>query len=313
MFRTQVLRQSIKSCFSRIPRSSSLDVKSFRESYFDNKLPVHFTGQFDQSTVPAIGKWFETSPHGPRLNAGYLQPHANSPVSLERTTAGSGQNETSFERFEAPFSVFIDWCNSQVEDNKNSNNQTKLYLAQQPLTSLPPTLQQNLPTPELVSAGKGDIYASSIWLGISPTSTPMHKDPNPNLFVQMMGTKRIRMIKPVDGRMLLSLAREEIQEHFWQVHTYAGLDGMRGEEMMGIEGRITERFMWECDVDVKDGEEGVLRGFEASLQPGDGLFIPQGWWHSVRGTGVGLNASVSGKFVSTQLQLTIVQVNWWFR
>jgi ribosomal protein L16 Arg81 hydroxylase len=34
-------------------------------------------------------------------------------------------------------------------------------------------------------------------------------------------------------------------------------------------------------------------GYEAHLEAGDGLFIPKGWWHSIKGVGEGVTASVS--------------------
>jgi len=33
------------------------------------------------------------------------------------------------------------------------------------------------------------------------------------------------------------------------------------------------------------------------VSPGDALFIPKGWWHSIKSVGIGVTASV----------------NWWFR
>jgi hypothetical protein len=39
----------------------------------------------------------------------------------------------------------------------------------------------------------------------------------------------------------------------------------------------------------KASDAGV--GFEACLGPSDGLFIPRGWWHSIKGVGGGVTAS----------------------
>ena len=65
---------------------------------------------------------------------------------------------------------------------------------------------------------------------------------------------------------------------------------MRGEERRRLEGRV-----WG---DADDGgriEEGER--FEIEIEEGEGVFIPRGWWHSVKGVGGGVVASV----------------NWWFR
>jgi hypothetical protein len=67
---------------------------------------------------------------------------------------------------------------------------------------------------------------------------------------------------------------------------------MRGEEMMqGKEKEVLEDVVWNSRNDVS-GE-----CWEAELSSGDGLFIPKGWWHSIKGVGTGMTGSV----------------NWWFR
>lgn len=159
----------------------------------------------------------------------------------------------------------------------------RLYLAQCPLEDLPEQLQSDLPKPDLISKiGKGDIYGSSLWAGRPPTRTPLHRDPNPNLFVQLAGTKVVRLMKPDAGRKLYMSVRSSGHAH------------MRGEEMMvGDENARLEEAVWGDDGSANRG----VHGWEAVLESGDGLYIPLGWWHSVRGVGSGVNASV----------------NWWFR
>ena len=74
-----------------------------------------------------------------------------------------------------------------------------------------------------------------------------------------------------------------VYEH---VRARSGHANMRGEEMMvGEEMRRLEEAVW----GDTDGEVG----WEARLVSGDGLFIPMGWWHSVKGVGEGITGSVS--------------------
>jgi ribosomal protein L16 Arg81 hydroxylase len=109
--------------------------------------------------------------------------------------------------------------------------------------------------------------------------TPLHRDPNPNLFVQLAGSKKIRLMKPDAGRDL-----------FARVRASGSHANMRGEEMMaGDENARLEDAVWNEESAL--GED--VQGWEATLESGDGLYIPLGWWHSVRGFGVGVNASVS--------------------
>ena len=41
-----------------------------------------------------------------------------------------------------------------------------------------------------------------------------------------------------------------------------------------------------------DDQEFQNHAWEAQLGSGDGLFIPKGWWHSVKGVGEGMTGSV---------------------
>ncbi|KAF3000327.1 hypothetical protein E8E13_009320 [Curvularia kusanoi] len=144
----------------------------------------------------------------------------------------------------------------------------RMYLAQHSLADLPASLQADVPTPALLSQlGRGDIYASSLWMGRPPTRTPMHRDPNPNLFVQLAGQKIVRLLRPDVGRGVYERARLNAGG--------SGRANMRGEEMMaGAEMQALEGAVW------GEQDEAAV-GFEAEMSAGDGLYIPLGWWHAV--------------------------------
>ncbi|KAI0829166.1 Clavaminate synthase-like protein [Hypoxylon sp. FL0890] len=188
----------------------------------------------------------------------------------------------TFQQFNAPLRLIMSACQfneTKVEPMERIRN---LYIAQSDLSFLPEPLTQDLPVPDIVKhAGKGDIYSSSIWLGLQPTYTPLHRDPNPNLFCQLVGSKRIRLMTPNQGDGVYARVRRELGFH--------GNSRFRGAEMMGGRERdLLHQAVWDnTSVD------------EVLLDSGDALFIPKGWWHSVASSGKegGLNASV----------------NWWFR
>jgi hypothetical protein len=94
-----------------------------------------------------------------------------------------------------------------------------------------------------------------MWLGPAGTVTPLHFDDRNSLLVQIGGRKRIRLYAPHCG------------EHMRQAVTFYGAP----------EG---------SPVAVPAG------GTTLDLQPGDALFIPVGWWHSV----VALDISISLSF-----------------
>jgi len=216
-------------------------------------------------------------------------------VPLELTTFVSATTDSlptmpivkSFERFEAPLAAFLEHNVKCCGTSRDSVAQ--LYLAQCPIAALHPKMQSDVPTPDLVwKSGRGDVYDSNIWIGNAPTYTPLHKDPNPNLFVQLTGTKIVRLCAPTVGAEVF----REIQR---QIGINDSSASMRGEEMMfGDERALLEDMVWNDEGAAAMTSKVML---ETTLGAGDGLFIPKGWWHSVKGVGHGMTGSV----------------NWWFR
>lgn len=263
----------------------------FREEAFAPAVPVLMPfGYFNQ--LPAIRKWFQSPPiqecnEQTHFNGPYMNRFGDAIVPLEFSRSSNcytpRENEECFQRVEAPLKVFLHWVsNATVEDKE------RIYVAQASFQVLPKILRDDLPTPSLVSeAGRGDVYDTSIWLGCPPTYTPLHRDPNPNMFVQLAGQKVVRLLPPDVG-----------QEIFCSVQTALGTSNsamIRGDEMMkGIEKALLEAAIWS---DPAPDCEASFVGHEAHLSGGDGLFIPKGWWHSIKGIGLGVTGSV----------------NWWFR
>lgn len=241
---------------------------------FDVNKPAIFNNNFD--SLPAISKWFApstTNAHACDINTFYLAQHGLSTVPLELTRSSPSEPPT-FERFEAPLSLLLAHMTGPPTPD------LRIYLAQHSLVDLPAALQADLPTPALLTKlGRGDIYASSLWMGRPPTRTPLHRDPNPNLFVQLAGQKVVRLLRPEIGRGVYERAKLRAGE--------GGRANMRGEEMMvGGEMQALEEAVW-------GAHDEHANGVEAQLSAGDGLYIPLGWWHAVRGIGTGANASVS--------------------
>lgn len=312
-----------------VPILKDASVETFRKEAFDDLTPARLPSN-TFCDLPAIHKWFteeRTSKDPPQaattlLNATYLSKFGATIVPLEIT------NNAHFARIEQSLSFFLECVKASTSTYNTSSPHNRyfsayvpgarairksntakgrapsndfftssassltaptaqVYLAQAPLADLPRALSQDVPTPDIVlKAGKGDVYDSSIWLGQAPTYTPLHRDPNPNLFVQLAGRKVVRLVRPEIGRGIFAKVQENI-----------GGDAsatMRGEEMMqGKEKEALEEEVW--------GEESAAGKsydvWETELGRGDGLFIPKGWWHSIKGVGQGMTGSV----------------NWWFR
>ncbi|KAF3053196.1 hypothetical protein E8E11_011666 [Didymella keratinophila] len=239
---------------------------------FDVNQPAIFKQNFD--TLPAISKWFAPSTTDTcacDINTSYLEQHGSSTVALELTRSSPNEPPT-FERFEAPLLLLLAHMTGRATPD------LRIYLAQHSLADLPAALHDDLPTPALLTKlGRGDIYASSLWMGRPPTRTPLHRDPNPNLFVQLAGQKVVRLLRPEIGRGVYERAKLRAGG--------GSRANIRGEEMMvGDEMEALEEAVW-------DAQDEHADGMEAQLSAGDGLYIPLGWWHAVRGVGTGANAS----------------------
>lgn len=320
------------------------------------------------------------------VDAAYWEPFGDLVVPLEkisRTPNGEGQGKDSvrFERFEAPLFVFLAWNKRKLRDPGTYQPNIDLYLAQHSLRHLPEKLQEDLKPPELLNECNLSVASSSLWMGVPPTDTPLHKDPDSNFFVQLAGRKKVRMIAPEAGHLAYLTVRNIVAGETgavpfsgkFQDRTFSAHEGkMRGDEMMtGLERKLLDSLIWGDDHGVWSWEEGqkvakwyktaprkfdpddtkqesdanedsctieksgageeadaikeistnnfqeappkkghdippndnglpTLTGFQTELGPGDGCYIPTGWWHSFRSipeSPLGINASV----------------NWWFR
>ncbi|UNI22704.1 hypothetical protein JDV02_008567 [Purpureocillium takamizusanense] len=198
-------------------------------------------------------------------------------------TEGDGRQ---FSQLYGPLQLLIKALEfNKLQDAKGLST-LELYIAQSMLSDLPQPLQHDLCTPELVrGAGKGDVYSSSVWLGTEPTYTPLHRDPNPNLFCQLCGDKLLRILPPTVGDRLYFEVQVKIRQR--------GNSRIRTTEMMeGDERAVLHDAVW-------DNDELADLLLETELRSGDAVFIPDGWWHSVKSAGA--HGQLNGS------------ANWWFR
>lgn len=289
---------------------SSWTVDTFRKESFVPQIPTTFEIPGD-SLPGAIAKWFlfdgdkSSGPfhrHSSRseLNLSFWKVHGHNIVPLEITTSTSDGESPTFIRIDAPLNLLLYHMGRKSDGEGVARS---VYLAQHDLRDLPQSLQDDLPTPDLVMhAGKGDLYSSSLWLGRSPTYTPLHRDPNPNLFMQLAGTKVIRLFRPDIGDAIFDHTTKLLnQVHIGQPARsdhHLRSASLRGEEMMmGRERSILHDLVWGEPSNTKDNSAILQHAQEASIGLGQVLFIPKGWWHSVKGVGDGVTASA----------------NWWFR
>jgi hypothetical protein len=257
-----------------------LRVDDFRREAFTREEPRLITFSTDpyvntaaHCSIPAARKWFIFEAEGcQNLNVPYLEQFKDIvlPYELVSQKGKVSVEEQTFERFHAPLELFL--------TASRSTPRPKLYIAQAQLLDLPQALRDDLPTPPIVlTAGKGDIYDANIWMGFPPTYTPLHKDPNPNLFLQLASSKVVRLFKPAIGAAIFRDVQEQIRSQASAV--FLGDEMMQGPERVALENAI-----WNCPKDTE--------GYEVIVRPGDALFIPKGWWHSIKSIGADITASV---------------------
>jgi len=196
--------------------------------------------------LPALTKWPQRC---------YLRKFADHPIEIEVSpldAPGYG------ERHEISLGAYLEMLDHQLP--------YRAYMAQFPLFERIPHLQADVTTPLVEEIlRRGEKYSSSTWIG-KKSLTPLHHDPKAltNLFIQICGTKRVRMFPPESDR-----------ERLW-----VGEGTLRNTSTVDV---------WRGEVDLGDGLEGTLRA-------GDGLIIPKGWWHSVQSDEDLLNISVNWWF-----------------
>lgn len=258
--------------------------REYLSSFGTTTLPYEATVERDTDDLEAIHRAWSRGVQGDQCSNldAFIYEFAEQSRQVQELKTNA-RDKFQFCRFEAPLSLFLE----AFEKSHAGHPQIRsLYIAQARIADLPKQLQDDLPTPELVKkVGKGDIYDTSIWMGIPPTYTPLHKDPNPNLFVQLAGQKSARLYRPSVGSAIFRDVQARIGG--------SSSASLRGLEMMqGVEVEVLEEAVW--------GDSCVVDGFEAELNPGDALFIPKGWWHSIKS----FNRGIRGVNASA---------NWWFR
>lgn len=99
------------------------------------------------------------------------------------------------------------------------------------------------------------------WYGPQGSFTPLHHDLTNNLMAQFRGRKRVKLVAPFESA--------HIYNH---EHRYSRVD---------LDAVDLERFPEMADVTI----------FETVIGPGDMLFLPAGWWHTVRALDVSVTVT----------------------
>ena len=184
------------------------------------------------------------------------------------------------------------------------------YLAQARLFDLIPELQNDAPVPDSVFI-EATRNASEIrqlaWLGPCGTFSPLHTDVPHNYFVQVVGVKRVRLFPPgiisdaVIPRALPPLDTNTSSLPEIALHALLPVS----PEIMKASIELLES--WKSNNSASASSlpppelawaalypkyaQGTIEPLDFILRPGDALFIPSGWWHSMSALSVSFSVS----------------------
>ncbi|KAK9379515.1 uncharacterized protein V2V93DRAFT_392054 [Kockiozyma suomiensis] len=229
---------------------------------------------------------------------------------------GSSYVSDSWSQKFCPFGELLqDWLSSSDGSERDIK-----YMAQHDLLQQITSLRKDVVVPDLIynSAVFGrsnNVHVTmNSWVGPSGTISPLHTDPNNNILVQIVGYKYVRLYSPqipiqemyprVEDNIDMSNTSEVLLERGCYGALFGDNDaldyqcstlddeglasGAKGTESSKASSsdlfetmrtRMREKRNYRDQYDNFNWDSSYL---ECVLEPGNGLFIPAGWWHYVR-------------------------------
>lgn len=235
---------------------------------------------------PAVKSWPLLDQEGRETLAGLRNDETDSlPVEVEVGRRGRGYFDAklgAWRQLTMPFGLFLDaFVLRSIPSTDPSSRDIVGYLAQQDLLSRSSTLAASCPPLPHTRAGpRGDReqWRCNTWIGPADTFTPLHRDPYENLFVQVVGRKRVHLFPPTSAPHLY------LQDSGTQPNT----------SVVPAERPLLQSGLQELRAQYPALQEAATHpgACHTVLEAGDALFIPRGWLHCVSS----LTTSVSINF-----------------
>ncbi|KAF6767060.1 JmjC [Kalmanozyma brasiliensis GHG001] len=206
------------------------------------------------------------------------------------------------------------WDESDELDNDGADHSDEelrsdpllLYMAQHDLSSQFPRLEQDYTLPDYVYTSPpapkdwpdyeppstAAAVVTNLWIGPAGTVSPPHFDPYYNCFVQAVGFKEVWVAPPQCRPCQTTISVDHPTPANHQAH--AAAIGEFSQTAVSIAGSLMTNT---ASVDVFDTLHRAPQhvrsaASKAVLGPGDLLYMPPGWWHSLRSLARSFSVSI---------------------
>ncbi len=238
----------------RIP-FNDINLTDFRKNFLNKNQPVVLEGFGNK--WEAIKKW---------NSAFFLENYGEEIIPMRINTSVISENNIEFVK--TKFKNFIKHLNdgedvyaSSIENIANNNPELRTDL----------NIKQLSDYTHLRSNRK--ILSTQFFISNSKARTGLHCAVSTNMFTQITGQKKWTLIDPKYSKWLHIIERKNM--------LYAGsvVDYNKSNDELEKEGFPLYRY---------------VPKIKATLNPGDGLLIPQWWWHSVDNVGFSIGVASRG-------------------
>lgn len=143
-------------------------------------------------------------------------------------------------------------------------------------------------SPFCSKAHVADLKYIALWSGPANYVTGLHSDPGETLLFQITGSKEVTLFGPDESKFLYE------EDQVFQKFEQGALELRRNRDYLEV---LRDAVRW-SKVNPFDSDIGKFpllinaRSIRGFIRQGDALYIPDGWWHSLRSLDVTISVSI---------------------